>query len=101
MLLSLVLFESEFLNIVSISFSALVVNELAMVAVEITTWHLAMVVSEVLTLALYVVSILFLPEYFGASPFTRRGTPETHALTLVLSQTFPSSRHRPSSRKSP
>ncbi|GEM11564.1 phospholipid-translocating ATPase [Rhodotorula toruloides] len=67
MLLSLVLFESEFLNIVSISFSALVVNELAMVAVEITTWHLAMVVSEVLTLALYVVSILFLPEYFDLS----------------------------------
>ncbi|BGP10082.1 Putative aminophospholipid-translocase [Rhodotorula toruloides] len=43
MLLSLVLFESEFLNIVSIWFSAVIANELAMVAVEITTWHLAMV----------------------------------------------------------
>ncbi|BGP35322.1 Putative aminophospholipid-translocase [Rhodotorula toruloides] len=80
MLLSLVLFESEFLNIVSISFSALVVNELAMVAVEITTWHLAMVVSEVLTLALYVVSILFLPEYFGAFFFSH--------LSFVSSPTF-------------
>ena len=68
MLASLILFESEFLNIVSISFSALVLNELVMVAVEITTWHTLMVVSEVVTLALYVVSILFLPEYFGASP---------------------------------
>ena len=66
MLASLVLFENEFLNIVSISFSALVLNELIMVAVEITTWHMLMVVSEVITLALYVVSILFLPEYFGA-----------------------------------
>lgn len=65
MLASLVLFENEFLNIVSISFSALVLNELIMVAVEITTWHMLMVVSEVITLALYVVSILFLPEYFG------------------------------------
>lgn len=65
MLASLILFESEFLNIVSISFSALVLNELVMVAVEITTWHTLMVVSEVVTLALYVVSILFLPEYFG------------------------------------
>ncbi|GAA6002729.1 aminophospholipid-translocating P4-type ATPase NEO1 [Rhodotorula paludigena] len=64
MLASLVLFESDFLNIVSISFSALVLNELVMVAVEITTWHVLMIVSEVFTLALYVVSILFLPEYF-------------------------------------
>ncbi|GAA5931089.1 aminophospholipid-translocating P4-type ATPase NEO1 [Sporobolomyces koalae] len=64
MLASLVLFESEFLNIVSISFTALVLNELIMVAVEITTWHMLMVVSEVFTLALYVISIAFLPEYF-------------------------------------
>ncbi|GAA6008383.1 hypothetical protein JCM11491_004456 [Sporobolomyces phaffii] len=64
MLASLVLFESEFLNIVSISFTALVLNELIMVAVEITTWHMLMIVSEVFTLALYVISIAFLPEYF-------------------------------------
>ncbi|GAA5973244.1 hypothetical protein JCM21900_001016 [Sporobolomyces salmonicolor] len=64
MLSSLVLFESEFLNIVSISFTALVLNELIMVAVEITTWHMLMIVSEVFTLALYVISIAFLPEYF-------------------------------------
>lgn len=38
MLLSLVLFSSEFANIVAISFTALVLNELAMVAVEVTTW---------------------------------------------------------------
>ncbi|GAA5973557.1 hypothetical protein JCM11641_007117 [Rhodosporidiobolus odoratus] len=67
MLASLVLFESEFLNIVSISFTALVLNELIMVAVEITTWHMLMVVSEVFTLGLYVVSIAFLPEYFDLS----------------------------------
>lgn len=38
MIMSLVLFENEFLNIVSISFTALVLNELIMVALEITTW---------------------------------------------------------------
>lgn len=38
MLLSLLLFENEFLNIVSITFSALVINELIMVALEITRW---------------------------------------------------------------
>lgn len=39
MIMSLLLFETEFLNIVSISFTALVLNELIMVAVEITTWY--------------------------------------------------------------
>jgi phospholipid-translocating ATPase len=41
MIMSLVLFETEFLNIVAISFTALIVNELIMVALEITTWYLA------------------------------------------------------------
>ncbi|OJA20783.1 hypothetical protein AZE42_07018 [Rhizopogon vesiculosus] len=64
MIMSLLLFETEFLNIVSISFTALVINELIMVALEITTWHIYMVISEVLTLFFYVISIAFLPEYF-------------------------------------
>ena len=38
MIMSLILFENEFLNIVSISFTALILNELIMVALEITTW---------------------------------------------------------------
>lgn len=38
MIMSLVLFENEFLNIVAISFTALILNELIMVALEITTW---------------------------------------------------------------
>jgi len=38
MIMSLLLFENEFLNIVAISFTALVFNELIMVALEITTW---------------------------------------------------------------
>lgn len=64
MIASLALFENEFLNIVSISFTALVFNELIMVALEITTWHLYMVISEVATMALYCISIVFLPEFF-------------------------------------
>ena len=39
MIVSLVLFENEFLHIVSISFTALILNELFMVALEITTWY--------------------------------------------------------------
>ncbi|KAI6148059.1 hypothetical protein BKA82DRAFT_1005851 [Pisolithus tinctorius] len=64
MIMSLVLFENEFLNIVAISFTALILNELIMVGLEITTWHTYMVIAEVVTLFLYVISIAFLPEYF-------------------------------------
>ncbi|KIM57827.1 hypothetical protein SCLCIDRAFT_129566 [Scleroderma citrinum Foug A] len=64
MIMSLLLFENEFLNIVAISFTALVLNELIMVGLEITTWHIYMVIAEVVTLFLYVISIAFLPEYF-------------------------------------
>ena len=89
MIMSLVLFENEFLHIVSISFTALILNELIMVALEITTWygrflpnfqrfllpfcvlrHIYMVVSEVVTLFFYVISIAFLPAYFGTNPFS-------------------------------
>lgn len=42
MIASLALFENEFLNIVSISFTALVFNELIMVALEITTWYVVL-----------------------------------------------------------
>jgi phospholipid-translocating ATPase len=83
MTMSLLLFENEFLNIVAISFTALVLNELIMVALEITTWyahhldhgvfqlslwyprHLYMVIAEIVTLIFYAISMAFLPEYFG------------------------------------
>ena len=42
MIMSLVLFENEFLHIVSISFTALILNELLMVALQITTWYVVM-----------------------------------------------------------
>ncbi|KIY46035.1 phospholipid-translocating P-type ATPase [Fistulina hepatica ATCC 64428] len=67
MIMSLLLFENEFLHIVSISFTALVLNELIMVALEITTWHVYMVISEIVTLIIYAVSMTVLPEYFDLS----------------------------------
>ncbi|OCF33097.1 phospholipid-translocating ATPase [Kwoniella heveanensis BCC8398] len=74
MLLSLLLFESEFLHIVAISFTALVINELIMVALEVTTWHTYMVLSELGTAVVYFGSMAVLPAYFD--------------LSFVLSQTF-------------
>ena len=67
MIMTLVLFENEFLNIVSISFTSLIVNELIMVALEITTWHVYMIIAEIVTLIVYVLSMVLLPEYFDLS----------------------------------
>lgn len=67
MIIALVLFENEFLNIVAISFTALILNELIMVALEITKWHVYMIISEVVTLGIYAFSMIFLPEYFDLS----------------------------------
>ncbi|KOS15832.1 aminophospholipid-transporting p-type atpase [Malassezia pachydermatis] len=64
MIASLLLFENEFLNIVGISFTALILNELIMVALEITTWHIYMFLSEIVTLMIYCFSMVLLPEYF-------------------------------------
>lgn len=36
---ALILFEDEFIHIVAISFSALILTELIMVALTVRTWH--------------------------------------------------------------
>ncbi|KAH9957866.1 hypothetical protein BJV74DRAFT_880134 [Russula compacta] len=70
-IIALVLFENEFLNIVAISFMALILHDLIMVTLDITIWfllvscgHVYMIISEVITLAVYPFSMVFLPEYF-------------------------------------
>lgn len=85
MIMSLVLFENEFLHIVSISFTALILNELIMVALEITTWHVYMVISEVVTLFFYVISIAFLPEYFDLSFVVSLGFAWKTAVIVAIS----------------
>lgn len=63
-ILAIWLFDDQFLRIVSISFTALIMNELLMVALEISTWHRVMIVSQVLTLFVYIGSMWLLPDYF-------------------------------------
>lgn len=62
---ALVLFESEFVHVVAISFTALILTELLMVALTIRTWHWLMVMAELFSLACYLASLAFLNEYFG------------------------------------
>ncbi|XP_032510249.1 probable phospholipid-transporting ATPase IIB isoform X8 [Phocoena sinus] len=65
---ALVLFESEFVHVVAISFTALVLTELLMVALTVRTWHWLMAVAELLSLGCYVASLAFLNQYFDV-PF--------------------------------
>lgn len=51
-------------RLISVSFTALVLNELIMVAIAITTWHPVMIMCIVGTAALYFGSVPFLGEYF-------------------------------------
>ncbi|GLD59364.1 probable phospholipid-transporting ATPase IIB [Lates japonicus] len=67
---ALVLFESEFVHVVAISFTALVLTELLMVALTIRTWHWLMVVAEFFSLGCYLASLAFLNEYFDLSFIT-------------------------------
>lgn len=64
MLLAIWLFEDEFLHIISISFTALIFNELLMVAFEIKNWHKYMIYSELATLSIYLLSMVVLPTEF-------------------------------------
>uniref|UniRef100_A0A8C0V9F1 Phospholipid-transporting ATPase n=1 Tax=Cyanistes caeruleus TaxID=156563 RepID=A0A8C0V9F1_CYACU len=67
---ALLLFESEFVHVVAISFTALILTELLMVALTIRTWHWLMVVAEFLSLGCYVASLAFLNEYFDVAFIT-------------------------------
>jgi len=51
-------------RMLSVSFTVLVLNELIMVAVSVTTWHPIMIVSILGTGALYAASVPFLGAYF-------------------------------------
>uniref|UniRef100_A0A8C3VH25 Phospholipid-transporting ATPase n=1 Tax=Catharus ustulatus TaxID=91951 RepID=A0A8C3VH25_CATUS len=66
---ALLLFESEFVHIVAISFTSLILTELLMVALTIQTWHWLMIVAELLSLSCYIASLVFLHEFIGECSF--------------------------------
>ncbi|PWY72322.1 phospholipid-translocating P-type ATPase [Aspergillus heteromorphus CBS 117.55] len=51
-------------RLISVSFTALVINELLMVAIAITTWHPIMIFCLVATALVYAASVPFLGSYF-------------------------------------
>lgn len=56
--------SSDFTKMVAVSFTALLFNELGMVAIEFITWCKTMVITEILTIAIYIGSVPFLGDYF-------------------------------------
>ena len=64
---------SSFPRMVSVSFTVLIMNELIMVAMEVTTWHWVMIASIVGTAGIYFGSIPFLGEYFELTYLIRPG----------------------------
>jgi phospholipid-translocating ATPase len=62
--LSQILTEVDGPKMVAVSFTVLILNELCMVAFEITTWHPMMIISLVGTLLVYIASVPFLGGYF-------------------------------------
>lgn len=56
--------EANFKYLVMVSFTALVLVELLMVAIEIMTWNKMMIISEAVTAAIYIGSVPLLPDYF-------------------------------------
>ena len=60
----LLLFDQDFIHVVSITFTALILTELLMVALTIRTWHWLMLLAEVISLALYIGTLIVLRGYF-------------------------------------
>ncbi|KAH0481634.1 MAG: hypothetical protein KVP17_003764 [Porospora cf. gigantea B] len=65
MLGSLILFEKDFMNVIAISFSSLVLAEIFNVASEIHTWTRFMVMAEIASVLVYLTSMLFMPATFN------------------------------------
>eukprot|EP00921_Rhytidocystis_pertsovi_P024788 GHVQ01039904.1.p1 GENE.GHVQ01039904.1~~GHVQ01039904.1.p1 ORF type:complete len:337 (-),score=33.48 GHVQ01039904.1:34-969(-) len=71
---AIALFENTFANIISITFTALILSELLNVASEIQTWHPLMIASQICTVIVYLFSMFILRSYFD--------------ITFIMTSTF-------------
>jgi phospholipid-translocating ATPase len=71
-------------RLISVSFTALVLNELLMIALEINTWHKYMIYAEIATFTTYFLSIPFLGDYFGIPKSSWLKLDLSYVLTLAF-----------------
>jgi phospholipid-translocating ATPase len=83
MLATVIFFNESFSNIVTITFSSLIIIELLNVYSEVYRPNWKMVVSSILTFVVYVLSILLLRSYFDTSYITWQFVLKVVAITLV------------------
>lgn len=83
MLGTIVFFPESFTNIVTITFSALIVTELLNVYSSVHHLNYKMIVSSVLTLFIYILSIALLPAYFDTSYITWEFVMKVLCITLA------------------
>ena len=62
---SFLLFDADFIHIVAITFTSLILTELLMVALTIRTWHYMMVLMEFVSLVWYVLAVIVFKDSFG------------------------------------
>lgn len=62
---ALILFDSDFIHVVSITFTSVLLTELLMVALTIHTWHFVMVLAELASLVIYIVALIVFKSFFG------------------------------------
>ena len=62
---ALLLFEAEFIHVVSITFTSLILTELLMVGLNVRNWHYLMIVAQVFSFGIYIASLAVLRDYFG------------------------------------
>ncbi len=67
MILAILLFESNFLHIVSIAFTSLIACELLNVALEVHRWHKLMIAAQLASIGIYLASLIALKSYFDIS----------------------------------
>lgn len=83
MLSTLFFFSESFTNIVTITFTALIITELLNVFSEINNINWKMIISSVLTFGCYIMSIAFLRTYFDTSYLNWKFFLKVIALTLL------------------
>jgi phospholipid-translocating ATPase len=88
MLLSVLLFDASLYSIVSITYTTLIFAQLLNVAFEIRRWHWAMIVSEIVSLVIYIASLFILRTYFDIT-FILTGNFVWKTLTITAITTLP------------
>ena len=61
---AMLLFLDEFIHVVAITFTAVILTELLMLALTVRTWHWMMVVAELVSLSAYLLTLIVCKESF-------------------------------------